>query len=129
MLLDDYRSHALAALRIISALLFIEHGTQKLLGFPSQMGTGTVSGLASILVIAGLLEIIGGLLLLVGFKTRLVALILSGEMAIAYWSMHAPHSFFPILNGGDAAILFCFVFLYLVFAGPGKWSVDGRTDT
>ena len=81
--------------------------------------------LFSLMGLAGVLETFGGLLILIGFQTRFVAFILSGMMAFAYWMAHAPQSFYPVLNGGDAAILFCFVFLYLVFAGPGALSVDG----
>ena len=111
-------------LRIVAALLFIEHGTQKLFGFPASGGEGG-GGMGGLMLVAGVLEAFGGLLLLVGFLTRPVAFLLSGMMAVAYWMAHAPQNFFPINNGGDAAILFCFVFLYLVFAGPGAWSVDG----
>lgn len=106
----------------MSALLFLEHGTQKLLGFPD--GGGNVVHLLSLAGMAGILELVGSILLVIGFQTRTVAFILSGEMAVAYWMAHAPRSFFPILNGGESAILFCFIFLYLVFAGPGAWSVD-----
>ena len=115
---------ALAVLRIVAALLFIEHGTQKLFGFPASGGEGG-GGMGGLMLVAGVLEAFGGLLLQVGFLTRPVAFLLSGMMAVAYWMAHAPQNFFPINNGGDAAILFCFVFLYLVFAGPGAWSVDG----
>ena len=115
---------ALAVLRIVAALLFIEHGTQKLFGFPASGGEGG-GGMGGLMLIAGVLEAFGGLLLLVGFLTRPVAFLLSGMMAVAYWMAHAPQNFYPVNNGGDAAILFCFVFLYLVFAGPGAWSVDG----
>jgi len=125
-LLEIHQPKALALLRIVTALLFLEHGTQKLLGFPSAAATSPGAGLISITGVAGLLELVGGVLLVIGFNTRLVAFILSGEMAIAYWTAHAPRSFFPILNGGDAAILYCFIFLYLVFAGPGAWSLDGK---
>src|SRR5207249_10871925 len=103
-----------ALLRIVAALLFVEHGTQKLLGFPTP-----IHGLPSLLSlqgVAGVLEGVGGLLLLLGIKTRIVAFVLSGEMAAAYWIAHAPRSTFPAVNGGDAAILFCFVFLYFVVA-------------
>ena len=72
----------------------------------------------------GVLELVGGLLLTVGYYTRLAAFILSGEMAVAYWSAHDPHSFFPIVNGGEAAILFCFIYLYITASGPGPWSID-----
>ena len=113
---------ALAVLRIVAALIFMEHGTQKLFGFPPsdrpQPELFSLSGLA------GVLEFFGGVMLVLGLFTRPVAFILSGEMAVAYWMAHAPQSFFPVLNGGDAAILYCFVFLYLVAAGPGAWSLD-----
>jgi putative oxidoreductase len=112
----------LAVLRIVTALLFMEHGTTKLLGFPpSEM---PAPAFLSLSWIAGVLELVGGALVLIGLFTRPVAFILAGEMAVAYWTAHAPQSFFPVVNGGDAAILFCFVFLYLVFAGAGAWSVD-----
>jgi putative oxidoreductase len=112
---------ALSILRIVAALLFFEHGSQKLLGFPASDFAPPVMSLSWV---AGVLELVGGALLLVGLLTRPVAFVLSGQMAFAYFLAHAPQSFFPVLNGGDAAILFCFVFLYLVFAGPGPWSVD-----
>jgi putative oxidoreductase len=112
----------LSILRIVAALIFMEHGTQKLLGFPISEGPGPA--LFSLSGIAGILELIGGALLVLGLFTRPVAFILSGEMAVAYWMAHAPQSFFPVNNGGDAAILYCFVFLYLFAAGPGPWSLD-----
>jgi putative oxidoreductase len=121
--LSRYQPYGLAALRIITALLFIEHGTQKLFGFPASTMEGA---LPTMLLIAALLEVVGGLLILVGLFTRPVAFILSGQMAVAYFMAHAPKSFFPVLNGGDAAILFSFVFLYLVVAGPGALSADQR---
>ena len=121
--LSRYRPYALAALRIIAALLFIEHGTQKLFGFPASQMEGS---LPTMMLVAALLELVGGILVLIGLFTRPVAFILSGQMAVAYFMAHAPSSFFPALNGGDAAILFCFVFLYFVFAGPGAFSVDER---
>ncbi|MCZ7466613.1 DoxX family protein [Rhizobium rhizogenes] len=121
--LSRYRPYALAALRIIAALLFIEHGTQKLFGFPASQMEGS---LPTLMLVAALLELVGGILVLIGLFTRPVAFILSGQMAVAYFMAHAPSSFFPALNGGDAAILFCFVFLYFVFAGPGAFSVDER---
>ncbi|MFQ8430424.1 DoxX family protein [Amaricoccus sp. W119] len=124
--LGEYRPQALGILRIVTALLFIEHGTMKLFGFPSS-GEGGGDGLSLLSLIAGILETFGGLAVLVGFMTRPVAFILSGQMAVAYWFFHfAGNSFFPVLNRGDAAILFCFVFLYLVFAGPGSWSLDEK---
>jgi putative oxidoreductase len=108
-------------LRIVAALLFFEHGTTKLLGFPPSDHSPE---LLSLPWIAGALELVGGALLIVGLFTRPVAFILSGEMAFAYWMAHAPRSPFPLVNGGDAAILYCFVFLYLAAAGGGPWSLD-----
>ena len=114
-------NYMLSVLRIVSALIFFAHGTQKILGFPaSDMNPAAFS----LSWIAGMLELIGGAALIVGFKTRPVAFVLSGLMAFAYWMAHAPRSPFPALNGGDAAILYCFVFLYFVFAGGGRISVD-----
>ena len=113
----------LGLLRIVTAILFMEHGAQKLLGFPpSDHGSPE---LLSLLGAAGILELAGGFFILIGLFTRPVALALAGEMAVAYWMVHAPKAFYPALNGGDAAILFCFIFLYLVAAGPGAFSVDG----
>ena len=116
----------LALLRIVTALLFMEHGAQKLLGFPPSGHPGP--GLFTLLWFAGVLELFGGFLVLIGWFTRPVAFLLSGEMAVAYWMVHAPKSIFPALNGGDAAILFCFIFLYLAAAGPGAFSVDGASS-
>lgn len=112
-----------SVLRIVTALIFMAHGTQKLLGFPaSDMHPAAFS----LPWIAGVMELIGGALLILGLFTRPVAFLLSGLMASAYWIAHAPQSPFPVLNGGDAAILYCFVFLYFVFAGPGPISLDAR---
>ena len=114
----------LSVLRIMAALLFIAHGTQKVLGFPaSERGTPP---LFSLMGFAGVLETFGGLLLLFGLFTRPVAFVLAGMMAVAYFMAHAPQGFYPAANGGDAAILFCFVFLYLFTAGAGTWSLDAR---
>ncbi|MEI1251558.1 DoxX family protein [Rhizobium aouanii] len=121
--LSVYQPYGLATLRIITALLFIEHGTMKLFGFPASQMSGALSPL---MLFAALLELIGGILILVGLLTRPVAFLLAGEMAVAYFMAHAPSSFFPAVNQGDAAILFCFVFLYLVFSGPGAFAVDTR---
>jgi putative oxidoreductase len=114
----------LSVLRIVAALIFLEHGAQKLLGFPPMPAGGSMPAPLSLLWFAGVLELLGGLLLLIGLFTRPVAFLLAGEMAVAYWMVHAPQSFYPALNMGDAAILYCFVFLYLSAAGPGPWSVD-----
>ena len=119
--LDAWAPRMLSVLRIVSALIFMAHGTQKLLNFPAS---DMSPPLFSIFGLAGLIEIVAGVLLLVGLFTRPAAFISSGTMAVAYWMAHAPQSPFPALNGGDAAILYCFVFLYIFFAGPGPWSVD-----
>jgi putative oxidoreductase len=121
--LSAYAPQALAVLRIMAALLFIAHGTQKLIAFPAG---GFQPGAETIFFWAGVIEIITGILIAVGFFTRPAAFIASGTMAFAYFMGHAPQNFFPVNNGGDAAILFCFVFLYLVFAGPGAWSVNKK---
>ena len=118
-----YANKALGLLRIVAALLFLLHGTSKLFGFPPFTG-GELPEVGSLLWIGAVLETVGGLLLLVGLLSRFVAFILSGEMAVAYWMFHAPQSTFPSVNGGDAAILYCFVFLLVAAAGPGPWSVD-----
>lgn len=115
--------YALAALRIVAALLFIEHGTMKLFGFPAAVPMQI--SLFSLMGLAALLEIFGGLLILLGLFTRPVAFVLSGEMAVAYFMAHAPQGFWPAVNQGEAAILFCFVFLALVFVGAGAFSIDG----
>ena len=121
--LDRYAPYALATLRIAAALIFILHGTQKLFGFPAAPGGG-IPPLLSLAGIGGFLEFAGGILILIGLWTRPVAFVLSGEMAVAYWMFHAPRNLYPALNGGDAAILYCFVFLLLTFTGPGALSVD-----
>jgi putative oxidoreductase len=110
----------LSVLRIVAALIFMSHGTQKILGFPA----GASPEMFSLSWIAGVLELFGGALLVLGLFVRPVAFVLAGMMAAAYWIAHAPKSFFPVLNGGDAAILYCFVFLYFVAAGGGAWSLD-----
>ena len=120
--LDAYSPHVLAALRIMAALLLMVHGLQKLFGFPAPMPMDIQ--LFSLMGLAGILETFGGALLALGLFTRPVAFVLSGFAAAAYFIGHAPNGFYPALNGGDAAILYCFVFLYLVFAGPGAWSLD-----
>lgn len=123
-ILDRYSPYALAVLRIVAALVFMQHGTQKLFGFPVGLDGGPPPAF-SLFWFAGVIETFGGLLVLVGLFTRPAAFVMSGEMAVAYWMVHAPMSVHPLLNAGELAILYCFVFLFLVFAGPGAWSVDG----
>lgn len=113
-------------LRIMAGLLFLEHGTQKLFGFPARMGGGGAPELLSLIGLAAVLELVGGALIVLGLFTRPVAFILSGQMAVAYFMAHAPKSPFPALNGGDAAILFCFIFLYFAAAGAGPLSLDAQ---
>jgi putative oxidoreductase len=114
----------LSIARIVSALIFMAHGTQKHLNFPLRANNAPGPELFSLYGVAGALEIVGGILLLFGLFTRPVAFLLSGEMAIAYWYSHAPRNMIPLLNGGDAPILYCFFFLYLACAGGGAWSLD-----
>jgi putative oxidoreductase len=120
--LAAWEPRALSVLRIVTGLLFLEHGTGKLLGFPPSDHAAPT--LLSLIGVQGVLEFVGGFLILIGLFTRPVAFILAGDMAVAYFMAHAPKSFFPTINGGQLAILFCFVFLYLVFAGGGTWSAD-----
>jgi putative oxidoreductase len=115
-----YAPYVRSVVRIIIALLFFEHGLSKLFGFPSPRMPDPFT----LNWFAGTIEFVGGALLAAGLFTRPVAFILSGEMAFGYFLSHAPRGFFPQLNGGDAAILFCFMFLYFVFAGAGPWSLD-----
>ena len=117
--LDKGQPYILSILRIITALLFLEHGLQKFLSFPSAGPP-----LTPLLYVQGVIEIVGGLLLLIGLYSRLVAFILAGDMAVAYFMAHFPRSFFPAVNAGDASVLYCFVFFYIVFAGGGPLSVD-----
>ena len=121
--LSKYQPQLLSVLRIVAGLLFLEHGTSKLLHFPH---VAMFDHLIPLLIVAGVIELLGGLLLKLGFFTRIAAFVCSGEMAVAYWMMHVGGSgfFWPVLNGGEAAILFCFVFLYIAAAGPGPWSID-----
>jgi len=110
-------------LRIASAFVFLLHGTQKLFGFPSATPLPSTM-LMSLLGIAGVLEVVGGALMALGLFTRPVAFILSGEMAVAYFRQHAPRAIWPILNGGELAVLFCFLWLFFSVAGPGPISLD-----
>lgn len=121
--LTPYTTQLRGVLRVMSGLLLLQHGTTKHLNFPA--GSLNDTPLASMSGAAGALELVGGVLLIIGLFTRPAAFILSGMTAVAYFYAHAPQSFFPILNGGELAALYCFVFLYLAAAGPGAWSVDG----
>ena len=114
----------LSILRIVAALIFLLHGTQKILGFPPMAGGGAMPAAFTLSWTAGMLELVLGALLLLGLFTRPAAFIASGEMAFAYFIAHAPRNLYPTLNGGDAAILYCFVFLYIAAAGAGPWSLD-----
>ena len=113
-----------AALRIMAGLLFMEHGTGKLLQFPVLPGVDQIP--AAMLYGTGLLELVGGVLITIGLLTRPAAFVAAGFMAVAYFMAHAPGGFFPVLNQGELAVLYCFVFLFLAAAGPGRWSVDGE---
>jgi putative oxidoreductase len=119
--LERYRPYILSILRIVVGLLFLEHGLSKVSNFPAPSPVPSLSGL---LILAAILETIGAALFLVGAFTRIVAFILSGEMAFAYFMAHAPRSFYPIVNAGELAVLYCFIFLYFAFAGGGPLSVD-----
>lgn len=121
-MLDAHRPRVLSVLRIMSGLLFLQHGTAKVLGFPAIEGLPP-PGL-SLPGLSGPLELVLGTLLVLGLFTRVSAFLASGFCAVAYWLVHGNQGFFPILNGGELAALYCFVFLYLVFSGPGPWSVD-----
>jgi putative oxidoreductase len=119
--LSAWAPQMLSVLRIMSGLIFMAHGTQKLLSFPSATRAVDLSTLGGM---AGFFELFGGALIALGLFTRPAAFLCSGVMAVAYFYAHAPRNFFPVVNGGDAAILYCFVFLYICVAGPGPVSVD-----
>jgi putative oxidoreductase len=121
--LSRWTPRVLSVMRIVVALLFMQHGAQKLFGFLALPGAATPP-LLSLMGVAGVLEFFGGLLVMLGLFTRPAAFILSGQMAVAYFMAHAPKGFWPIQNKGDLAVIWCFVFLYLAFAGGGEWSLD-----
>lgn len=121
-LASRWQPRLLSVLRLVAAFLFLAHGGQKLFGFPAPLPVPL--HLFSLLGLAGVLEFWGGLLLLLGLFTRPVAFLLSGEMAVAYFTAHAPRGFWPLLNRGELAVLYCFIFLYLAAAGGGVWSLD-----
>ena len=117
----------LSLLRIVAAFMFMQNGSMKLFAFPVGMPpNGGTANLMSEIGLAGILELFGGGLILLGLFTRPVAFILSGEMAVAYFQAHAPHSFWTIINGGGSAVLYCFLFLYFSAAGAGPWSIDAK---
>ena len=116
----------LSIVRIVAALMFMGHGIQKLFGFPAAPPFGMPAAF-TLIWFAGAIEVVGGALLLVGFLTRPVAFLMSGEMAFAYFMVHAPKSLYPVINAGDAAILYCLMFLYFAVVGGGVWSVDRAT--
>jgi len=120
---SKYTPEVLSVARLVIGLLFLEHGTSKLFDFPH--GTMAQPSMGSLLWIQGVIEIVGGVLFTVGLLTRPVAFLLAGDMAVAYFMQHAPRNFYPMLNGGDAAILYCFVFLIYFVTGPGRWAADG----
>jgi len=118
-----WTSSLLSLLRVVVGFLFVVHGTQKLFSFPAPAPGGPFD-LTTMLGAAGLIEVIGGALIIAGLFTRAAAFALAGEMAVAYFQMHAPKGFWPILNGGELAVLYCFTFLFMVAAGGGRWSLD-----
>lgn len=123
---DRYSVWGMTLLRIVAGLLFMQHGAQKLLGMLGGMnGSGATASMFSLLWIAGVLEFFGGLLVALGLLTRPVAFVLAGEMAVAYFMAHAPQGFWPILNRGELAALYCFVFLFFAAHGAGPLSIDG----
>jgi len=121
--LSVWSPRVLSVLRVVVALLFLEHGLMKLFHFPAAQ-PGTPDPLPAMLMVAGWMELAGGALLALGLFTRPVAFLLSGEMAVAYFMAHAPKGFYPALNMGEMAVLYCFVFFYFIFAGAGPWSLD-----
>jgi putative oxidoreductase len=125
MFMSRFQPQCLALLRIVSGLLFLEHGTVKLLHFPPMQMPAVPDKFMPVIVAAGVIELVGGALVTLGLFTRWAAFVMSGEMAFAYFLGHFPKSFYPAVNGGGEAILFCFVFLYIAAAGPSVWSVDG----
>jgi putative oxidoreductase len=121
--LSKYSPQILGVVRIVVGLLFLEHGLMKIVGFPAPMGHGP---LPPMIMAAGIIELVGGALLILGLFSRIVAFICSGEMAFAYFIAHFPRGIYPAMNGGEDAILFCFIFLYLAAAGPGSFAINDK---
>jgi putative oxidoreductase len=121
--LSKYSPQILGVVRIVVGLLFLEHGLMKIVGFPAPMGHGP---LPPMIMAAGIIELVGGALLILGLFSRIVAFICSGEMAFAYFIAHFPRGIYPAMNGGEDAILFCFIFLYLAAAGPGSFAINQK---
>lgn len=122
--LGRYEDHSYALLRIVTGLLFLWHGTQKLMGFPAPAREGTPEWIT---YGAGSIELVGGVLVMIGLLTRPAAFICSGTMAAAYWMAHGTRDLFPLNNGGELAALYCFAFLFIACRGGGRWSVDGKS--
>jgi putative oxidoreductase len=123
--LARFEAQAYAALRIVTGLLFLWHGSQKIFGFPAPAREGTPEWIT---YGAGSIELLGGVLVMIGLFTRPAALLCSGTMAVAYWMVHGLQDPFPLNNGGELAALYCFAFLFIACRGAGIWSVDGRGD-
>ena len=121
--LSKYSPQILGVVRIVVGLLFLEHGLMKIVGFPAPMGHGP---LPPMIMAAGIIELLGGALLILGLFSRIAAFVCSGEMAFAYFLAHFPKGIYPAMNGGEDAILFCFIFLYLAAAGPGAFAVNDK---
>ena len=116
------RNYMLSVMRIVVGLVYLQHGLQKMIGFPPT--TAAHPGMFTLLWFAGMIETIGGTLLVLGLLTRPAAFVVAGELAVIYFYAHFPRSFWPAANGGNLAIVYCFAFLYIFFAGPGPWSLD-----
>jgi putative oxidoreductase len=121
--LENYQEQAYALLRITAGFMFLLHGTQKFFNFPQQYPYGELGFLS---IAAGSIELIGGVLIILGLTTRGAAFLCSGTMAVAYWLVHGTKSFYPLVNGGELAALYCFIFLFIACKGPGIWSMDNK---
>ena len=121
--LENYQEQAYALLRITAGFMFLLHGTQKFFNFPQQYPYGELGFLS---IAAGSIELIGGVLIILGLATRGVAFLCSGTMAVAYWLVHGTKSFYPLVNGGELAALYCFIFLFIACKGSGIWSMDNK---